>query len=1103
MAVTAPDEFDATVPVSEGVTVLEASAGTGKTHAVASLVVAEVAEGRPLNELLVVTFTRKATGTLRERVWLRLTEAAHALESGSPEPNDILLVHLRRGRAEDVATRRSNLLRASSDFDAATIATTHGFCHQVLASLGVAGDAERELEIVDNVGDLITDAVDDLFVRRFHAGGDVLFDRRTALAIGKMIVGRPDCMIGPVDNNEADRLRRRFATTLRDRIDAQKRRGRIITYDDLLSRLDTSINDDTRGDIVAERLRRRYTMAVVDEFQDTDSVQWGILHKAFGSPPSRLVLVGDPKQAIYAFRGGDVLTYLEATKKAQHRRTLSISWRADQSLLDAQDSLFAGAQLGNASIRHRNVRARPGAVMSGLRGPAVGASLTVRIAQRSSGAFALTEYGWASKPSVREFIAQDLAAEAVRILRAGTTLNGRPVAPGDMAVLTRTHREAEAARVSLHAVGVPAVVHGGSSVLITESARHWLDLLHALEQPASPTRVHAVALGPFLGWDAAHTATATDSEWDDVDELMHEWIAALKAYGVAGLLRRIDSSTGLTARVLGAVGGERELADLRHVAEILHGRHSTHPGSTSLLVGWLAEQMFDADDVGVEDARRRLESDLDAVAIHTVHGAKGLEFPIVLLPSLWDAPRINDEDLPVFHDDNGRRTIGVGGTGQVHRQQVERAAKERDDEELRLLYVSLTRAKHKVVVWWATAFDADRAAFARLLCGRDEVSGLVLRRLRRPPDEAAISAELTKRSIVVEDADGVADERYSQVAEATANLAVGRFDRGFDRRWVRTSYSGLTRAVHDAGARADHLDLVEAGETAKGDEPVVTSDSAPQGAALARTLPLGGVPGGARVGTLVHEVLERSEFDAGDLPTELARACDVAGARRILEGHVDALVAGLALAIDTPLGPSWGGKRLRDLQRTDRLDEMTFDLPLAGGEHSDQTLVTMEAIAGVFARLPADDPLAGYHEHLSDPLLATGVRGFLTGSIDLVARVGDRHVVVDYKTNLLAPYGETPLAWHYRPAALIDAMQEAHYPLQAALYTAALHRFLRWRLTDYDPERHLGGVAYLFLRGMTGPEVPTIDGQPCGVFAWHPPASFATELSDVLDRGAW
>ncbi|MET0578343.1 MAG: UvrD-helicase domain-containing protein, partial [Ilumatobacteraceae bacterium] len=795
---TGPLEFDPTVPLPAGVTVLEASAGTGKTHAVASLVVAEVAEGRPLDELLVVTFTRKATGTLRERLWLRLTEAARALapDAAAPADSEDLLVHLRRGTPDEVAARRANLRRALADFDAATIATTHQFCQQVLASLGVAGDAERGLELVDGLGDLVADAVDDLFVRRFHAGGDVLFDRQTALAIAEAVVANPDCAIGPVDDNDADRLRQRFALTLRRRVDDQKRRGRVITYDDLLSRLDTSITDDARGRLVADRLRRRFTMAVVDEFQDTDAVQWRILHTAFGAPPSTLVLVGDPKQAIYAFRGGDVSAYLEATAHAGHRRSLPVSWRADQPLLDAQDALFAGAQFGDAAIRHRPLRARPGASSSGLHGPAVGAPLTVRIAGRDSGAFALTRTGWASKPSVRQFIAEDVAAEAVRILTAGTTIDGRDVAPGDLAVLTRTHREADAARDALHTVDVPAVVHGGSSVFATDAGQDWIVLLQALEQPASAIRVRNAAVGPFIGWDAARVATATDADWEHLDIRLREWAAALQTRSVAAVLRGVESATGLTARLLTSVGGERRLSDLQHVAELLHGWQSSHPSSIAVLIGWLGEQVADAGHRGAEeDGRRRLESDAAAVAVHTVHGAKGLEFPIVLLPSLWDAPRSDDADVPVFHDDGGRRVIGVGGSGPHHDEQVRRAAEDRDHEELRLLYVALTRARHQVVAWWTAAHDADVAAFARLLCGHDETTGAVARRLRRRPDEALVAAELTRRTIAVEVARGATGVRYRRAPERAGTLSVSRFDRRFDRQWVRTSYSGLTAAA--------------------------------------------------------------------------------------------------------------------------------------------------------------------------------------------------------------------------------------------------------------------------------------------------------------------
>ncbi len=1100
-------EFDPTVPMAPGITVLEASAGTGKTHAVASLVVAEVARGRPLDELLVVTFTRKATGTLRERVWLRLNRTARGLapDAGDPVDDqgvvDELLVHLREGTPAEAAERRTHLERALSDFDAATIATTHGFCQQVLASLGVAGDAERDLELVEDVRDLVIDAVDDLFVRRFHRGDEVLFDRPTAMAIARTVVEKPDCVIAPVDpNSTVDRQRRAFAIAVRKRIVDQKRAGRLITYDDLLARLDSSIADGERGEIVAERLRRRFSMAVVDEFQDTDSVQWRILRKAFGGAPNRLVLVGDPKQAIYAFRGGDVFAYLQATERADQRCGLTVSWRADQALLDALDALFDGAQFGAPTIRHRQVRARPGAVPHRLQGPAAGPPVIVRIAQRDSGAFALTPYGWANKASVRRFIADDLAAEALRILTAGSTIDGRPVGPGHLAVLTRTNRQADAAREALHAVGIPAVVHGGASVLTTDAARDWLDLLHALEQPARETSVHTVAIGPFIGWEASKLATSTDAEWETIDGYLHEWAAALRTHAVAGLLRRIETDTGLTARLLATIGGERQVSDLRHIAELLHGWQSAHQGSIAALSGWLTEQMARVDDTGTDTARRRLESDAAAVAVHTVHGAKGLEFPIVLLPSLWDCPPRDKSDIPVFHDEDGNRAIGVGSRGPWHESHAAKSAEERDQEDLRLLYVALTRARHQVVAWWATPNDAGQSAFARMLLGKDATTGEVERQLKPTPDEATIAAALDQRGIAWQDATGHTDQRYTPPTAGADGLAVRRFDRRFDDHWVRTSYSGLTRAVHDAGPHVA-LDIVEVAETSKVDEPEVAAPAAPTEGELVLPLPLADVPGGARVGTLAHELLERADFTATDLVAELNEAADEVGAARVVGAHVGTLVTGLAAALETPLGPDWDDRRLRDLDHRDRLDELAFDLPLAGGDRPGAELVTMDGIADVFAALPASDPLADYHERLRDPLLTSGVRGFLSGSIDLVARLGDRHVVIDYKTNHLAPLGETPTTWHYRPEALATAMADAHYPLQAALYAVALHRFLRWRLPAYDPSRHLGGVAYLFVRGMTGPDVPRVDGRPCGVFAWQPPAAFITDLSALLDRG--
>jgi exodeoxyribonuclease V beta subunit len=252
-------------------------------------------------------------------------------------------------------------------------------------------------------------------------------------------------------------------------------------------------------------------------------------------------------------------------------------------------------------------------------------------------------------------------------------------------------------------------------------------------------------------------------------------------------------------------------------------------------------------------------------------------------------------------------------------------------------------------------------------------------------------------------------------------------------------------------------------------------------------------------------VLEETDFAAADLGAELAGHVAAARRRRTVDvGDPLMVVEGLRAAIETPLGPLVGDRRLRDLPRGDRLDELTFELPLVGGDAPSGEL-TLAAIAGALrAHVPGDDPLAGYADRLDDPMLKADLRGYLTGTIDLVARLeGDvPFAIMDYKTNRLAAAGEAVTEWHLRPAALVEEMQRSHYALQALLYAVALHRYLRWRLPSYDPDRDRPAILYLFLRGMAGEATPRVDGVPCGVFSWRPPAGLLPALSDVLDRGA-
>jgi exodeoxyribonuclease V beta subunit len=384
------EPFDICGPLPRGVTVLEASAGTGKTYTIAALAARYVAEGTPLERLLLVTFTRMATGELRERVRERLVSVEAGLAAalaGVHEDADPVVRLLAEGDLPTVEQRRARLERALSDFDAATIATTHGFCQEVLSGLGLQGDMEAGAAVVEDISDLLAEVVDDLYVRRFHRHGQPQFPRAEALAIARIAIENPAAPIEPEDAgpDSIAAMRVRLAKAAREELERRKRRLGILTYDDLLTRLEGALTGPS-GPANARRLRERYRVVLVDEFQDTDPVQWAIMREAFGGGDTTLVLIGDPKQAIYAFRGADVYAYLEAARAAGSGATLDVNWRSDQRLLDAYDALFAGAQLGHPGIAYRTVSAAPPNVRARLAGAPEGAPLRVRVLPRDDAA---------------------------------------------------------------------------------------------------------------------------------------------------------------------------------------------------------------------------------------------------------------------------------------------------------------------------------------------------------------------------------------------------------------------------------------------------------------------------------------------------------------------------------------------------------------------------------------------------------------------------------------------------------------------------------------------------------------------------------------------
>ncbi len=1104
-----PVAFDVCGPLPSGTTVLEASAGTGKTFTIAALATRYVAEGvAELSELLIVTFGRAATSELRDRVRERLVETERRLRVGDPRTcSDSLVRHLAAVDDAELTRRRFRLAHAVAAFDAASIATTHGFCQQMLASLGVLGDLDLDAVLVPDLADLTAEVIDDEYLRRYADDPAPALLVDDARQRAQAAVSDPHAVLDPrhpVDPDSVPAQRVAFADAVRRELNARKRARRILDYDDLLVLLREVLVDPEHGPAARDRLRARYRVVLVDEFQDTDPVQWDVLREAFHGSRT-LVLIGDPKQAIYGFRGGDVTTYLRARSAAATVATLARNWRSDAALLTALDALIGGSALG-PDILVRPVRAaHPERRLDG------GAPLRLRHLRKP--VFGADARKGPSVATVRSAVVKDVAADIVAQLdrvRIEGDRGRRCLVPGDIAVLTRRNQDAMAVRDALLAAGVPSVISGAASVFATPAARHWITLLAALERPNSRDRSAAVALTPFLGWDGHRLAGAHPGDLDALVDLVRRWAGLLATQGISAVLEAAMAD-GLGERLLKSVDGERMLTDLRHVGEAAHEAALRQHLGPAALTDWLRRRIAEAADDYAEERSRRLETDSAAVQVITVHASKGLEFPVVYVPFAWDQYDGAAPPVPRYHDDDGARCLHVGGpTGEGYGEACARSSREAAEEGLRLMYVALTRAKSQVVVTWALASrNSPSGPLTRVLLGTRDAAGAPPPRVPLTTDDAAagVFAALAARSggtIALERVDAVpAVSRWAPPALSAPDLLLARLDHRPHLGWTRSSYTRIT--AEPAGAGPPPGVHSEPETTAVEDEPDLPAADVTGGGSSAAALasPMARLPAGASFGTLVHAVLERVDPTAVDLETDISRRCAEVDGRQLDGEAQQQLADALVDVVMTPLGPESGDRRLRDFSPRDRLAELEFELPLAGGDRPRGPGADLGAIARLFAEhVPCTDVLGGYAERIA-ALPPRRLHGYLTGSLDAVLRVpvdgATRYVVVDYKTNRLAP-AETPLtAWHYRPAALVSAMVAAHYPLQLLLYSVALHRYLRWRQPGYDPDLHLGGGLYLFLRGMCGADTPVIDGQRCGVFAWRAPTPLVCDLSALLD----
>ncbi len=1030
--------------IGPGLTVVEASAGTGKTYAISSIAVRALAEGDVTTAGLgVVTFTEAATAELKSRLRQRIQTAEAALRRGDSESSDEVVTALASGTSAQVEARARRLGQALTDVDSMTVSTIHGFCQRILSASGALASA------VDDSKTDIDEVVNDRLVALGGVAPAPVKKLREAVA---RRLAMPDARlwVQPETAAIAD-----FVESCVELVEAARRRWRRRTFDSMITDTRDLLTSPDRGPSLIAELRDRFGLVMIDEFQDTDSIQWDIFRTAFlKGDPIPVVIVGDPKQSIYRFRGAELSAYLEARSFAQRSggavRSLSTNWRSDPTMLTAIGTILDGEEFGAPDVLFEPVEAadRPDRAVfdDGRLAP-------VELRPVSGGAVGELE----------PVVLDDVAAEVLRLLETGRLTDGdgeRALRPSDIGIVTKSNSDAAKVADALRAVAVPVVTSTRDSVMASSAAFHWRTLLESIDRPNASHTVRAVALGHFGSLSVRDLV-----ELSEADELalLDEAAArrdALESGGVPRLLARLRAA-GFRERVLSTIGGERELTDLEHIGELLQrqtaGARSSARSLLDLLDRW---SVGDDDELGSDLLERRIDRDDDTVKVLTVFKAKGLEFPVVLCPFLWRQNKRGGHPKHAFVE--GERLIDLFGIAHKETKRRETmlvrdaADAEADGESLRLLYVALTRARHRLVVWVANELKRGSSSLSEVLQRRCD------------GDLDALAAASSDTIAIVAPVTPEVGARYTVATDRPGTVEAAHFDRDLRHVWRTWSFTSVSKQIADL---VDH-DLPVLGGL---DEPVTDTDDwvAPSRGAFAD------LPGSAAFGTMVHSILEEVDFVADDLGAELSEHCEHALQHRDIGGPVEVLVSGLTDALRTPLGGPLGEWALRSLSRGDRRDEMRFDLSLAATSSS--------AIAGaVLDELSVDDPFHGYFERVATTA-AVSVEGFLTGSIDLVARTDGAYWVADYKTNRVS--GSIDFA----TADLVTEMAHHDYPLQALLYLVALRRFLALRAPDQNVP--ILGAAYLFVRGMRPDETGS------GTVWWTPSLAAVGSVDRLLREG--
>lgn len=839
----------------------------------------------------------------------------------------------------------------------------------------------------------------------------------------------------------------RFATQKEKRLNA------LLGFDDLLGRLDNALQQPG-GEGLAAAIRTRYPVALIDEFQDTDPQQYRIFQTLYvGQPDHALLLIGDPKQAIYAFRGADIFTYMKARNEVSAHYTLETNWRSSPAMIAGVNSLFSRQKNPFLFSQIPFIEVKPAGPNAALRFDIDGkAQPALRFWLQPNDGVSVSDY--------QQFMARQCAADICRWLTAGQEGRARlgkgdnlkPVEASDITILVRSRGEAAIMREALNGLHIPSVyLSNRDSVFTTPEAREMLWLLQAVLAPEQERVLRSALATSIFGLDALTLDQLSQNEraWDAlVDEFVRYRERWLKR-GVLPMLRELMMNRQIAENLLASESGERRLTDLLHLGELLQ-EASSGLDSEHALVRWLAQEVAQPNGQSASQ-QLRLESDRHLVKIVTIHKSKGLQYPLVWLPFVAN---YREAGQGIYHD---RQTFHTLLDLRDDAESIELAEQERLAEDLRLLYVALTRS-----VWHCSVGIAPLVKGNRKKEGNSDLHHSAIGYLIQYGDAADASQLASLLATLKSDATDIVNAKTPDTspwtpgappAKSLQSEQVGRLLRD---DWRVTSYSGLQQHGHSVTFDLlPRLDVDAAGEAQRELAGQLTPHTFPRGAAP---------------GTFLHALFEELDFTQ---PVNESWLSEQLAAHGLDLAWVPVMQQWLTRVLHTPLNET--GVSLGQLDAQSRQIELQFYLPI-------QSLLSAEALNLLVQRY---DPLSAG----CPPLNFQQVSGMLKGFIDLVFRWEGKYYLLDYKSNWLGASRED-----YTQHAMAQAMQSHRYDLQYQLYTLALHRYLRHRLSDYDYHQHFGGVIYLFLRG--------VDGTPGdnGIYRTCPDARFVHEL-DALFAG--